>query len=473
MKFTKLSLAALAAISLASSAFAVDNVKVGGDIGLWYQTAKSNATNQPNLFSKDASSGDLVATLKATGDLTKKVGFGLTMNAATTLGLENHMVSSEALGSTSNTAQNGTLNTVAGTPVNNGLNGVAANPLWISEMFMTYKAGNTLAKIGRQELGTPLCYTETWSAAKNTFEAALLVNTDIPNTTLIAGYVARSNGSLLDGTSAGNATSSLANKADFVGFFSNAVNSKTAGIASMGGATQALVGPENTTDNGAFAVAMVNKSITGLTIHPVYYDVTRVGTAFWADLTYDAKVAKVEGIYTNLKADGSTGSAFTGVNDKSTSAYALKASGAVAGFNLGASYSKVDKGALNVWNFATYTNGTPTTKLYTAGAGGTATGYIAGLTDTTGWKLEASAKLPYDVTLGAYYNSFDVKTNDGVALPGTLGTRTKEFKPSSYALIADTKVDEINLHVAYVHEDKIDAADTKHDVVRVVASIKF
>jgi imipenem/basic amino acid-specific outer membrane pore len=441
MKFTKLSLAALAAISLASSAFAVDNVKVGGDIGLWYQTAKTNANNQPNLFSKDASSGDLVATLKATGDLTKKVGFGLTMNAATTLGLENHMVATENLGQ----AQAGSLN------------GVSANPMWFSEMYMTYKAGNTLAKLGRQELGTPLCYTETWAAAKNTFEAAVLINSDVPNTTLIAAMVPKSNGALIDGTIRGGALNG--NAADFKGFFTSAFNA--GGAASAGGA---LVSG-NTTDNGAFAVAMVNKSIPNLTIHPVYYDVTRVGTAFWIDLAYDAKVAKVEALYTNLSADTSTGSVFAAVSDKSTGAYAAKVTGTVAGFNLGGSYSAVEKGTLNVWNFATYTNATPTTKLYTAGAGGTQTGFIAGMTDTTGWKLEASTKLPYDVTLGAYYNSFDVKTNNNA--------RAKEYKPSSYALIADTKVDEINLHVAYVHEDKINAADAKVDVVRVVASIKF
>ena len=39
MKFTKLSLAAMIAMGVASSAFAVENVKVDGQIKLWYQTA--------------------------------------------------------------------------------------------------------------------------------------------------------------------------------------------------------------------------------------------------------------------------------------------------------------------------------------------------------------------------------------------------------------------------------------------------
>ena len=70
MKFTKLSLAALAAMAFAGSAFAVENVKVDGQIKLWYQTADVSGTAQPKLFEKAASVGDLGFYVGAAGDLT-------------------------------------------------------------------------------------------------------------------------------------------------------------------------------------------------------------------------------------------------------------------------------------------------------------------------------------------------------------------------------------------------------------------
>ncbi|HOI84300.1 MAG TPA: major outer membrane protein, partial [Campylobacterales bacterium] len=160
MKFTKLSLAALVAMGIASSASAVENVKVDGQIKLWYQTtdttkgslaADTDTTKNDGLFKQKGATGDLVAKLRATGDLTKKVGFGTTFYAMTSGGLENNLVAAE-------TSQG----TTAGTE---------KNPYWLGEAYFTYKAGKTIAKIGRQELDTPLAFTETWNAAPNTFEA--------------------------------------------------------------------------------------------------------------------------------------------------------------------------------------------------------------------------------------------------------------------------------------------------------------
>lgn len=439
MNFTKLSLAALAVMGIASSASAaIENVKVDGDVKLWYQTTDSSATRGDGLFKKEGASGDLAATLKVAGELTKNAGFGLTMNALTTLGLENHVVTTENAGRATST----------------NLNGTDANPMWFSEMYMTYKAGKTLAKLGRQELNTPLCYTETWAAAKNTFEAGVLINQDIPDTTLIAAMVSKSNGAIVNGT-----LGSAGNSANFEGFFNTTVNHTASYVG-----TNVVGTPANSIDRGAFAVAMVNKSVPNLTIHPVYYDVTRVGKAYWIDLAYDAKIVKVEGLYTNLEANTQT-FGLTSANDKNTGAYALKVSGKVADLvTLGASYSAVEKGTLNVWNFATYNNGTPTTKLYTAGAGGSATGFIPGIVDTTGFKVEASTTLA-GFGLGAYYNSFEVGTN-GVAA-------ATKYKPNAAALIVDKKVSDIDLHVAYISENDINAAKADQQVVRVVATLKF
>lgn len=417
MKAVKLS---LAAALVASSAFAVENVKVDGQLKLWYQTVESSAKGSANLFEQGASSGDFVAKVGVTGNLTKKVGFGTTVYAVSTLGLENNLVSSEAIGATDGT-----------------LNGQGKNPVWLGEAYFTYSAGKTIAKIGRQELNTPLAYSETWNAAPNTFEAAVLINKDLPDTTLVAAYVSRGNGAGLGKGAIGGST--VADGGTFATY----------------GQHLDLTGKITTTDaTGAYALGMINKSVSNLTIHPVYYDVVNVAKAFWVDLTYNVpSIATVEAMYAHMEPTG-----VYSTKDK-TDAYAAKVSGAVSGINLAASYASIGDGFLPVGNTAT---GFATTKVYTAGVGGSTTGFLAGAADSTSWKVEASTKVA-DVTLGAYYNAVSVGDKGG--------TTYKNQDVSSVALTAAVKVDEVNLMAAYISEsnDKLD----DNQIVRVIASINF
>jgi hypothetical protein len=127
MKAVKMS---LAAALVASSAFAVENFKVDGFAKLWYETSESTKAGSANMFKGDTNSvGNLVAKLKATGDLHKNVGFGATVFAATTMGLENDAVGATALPA----------------------NGNNANPFWIGEAYITYSVKNTLAKISKYD----------------------------------------------------------------------------------------------------------------------------------------------------------------------------------------------------------------------------------------------------------------------------------------------------------------------------------
>jgi hypothetical protein len=437
MKFTKLSLAALAAMAFAGSAFAVENVKVDGQIKLWYQTADVDGAGNPKMFDKGASIGDLAATLGVTGDLTKKVGFGLKMTALTTLGLENNLVS----------------NVQAGTAAGNG--GFDKNPYWLSEAYFTYKAGNTLAKIGRQALDTPFAYSENWGAAENTFESAVLINSDVPSTTLIGAFVGKSNGNGLNTVSAD-------------GSFGEFLNTKL------------------NTNNGAYMLAAVNSAIPNTTLAGFYYGVNDVANAYWISAAYDAKVAKIEAIYAGIEAQGDVKRTLNslGVTDVTTDAYAAKVSGALAGVSLGASYSNVSKGSLGIGNVATLRNntavvpaGTTTavttnTKLPTAGIGGSTTAGAAGWDDTTGYKIEAGYAVA-GVNLGAYYNNIEVGKD---SLQGALTGEIAKYTLSSYGLTAATKVDEINLLAAYISEDNGGVAKSAmrdQSIVRVVASINF
>lgn len=64
----------------------------------------------------------------------------------------------------------------------------------LSEAYLEYKFTNTSAKAGRQFIYTPLVSTgidgkSSEKLIKDSFEAYLLTNTTIPNTTIVAGYV--------------------------------------------------------------------------------------------------------------------------------------------------------------------------------------------------------------------------------------------------------------------------------------------
>ncbi len=64
---------------------------------------------------------------------------------------------------------------------------------WIGEAYLTYGIGNTSIKAGRQTLPkslSPFAYSENWNVFENTFDALLIVNTDISNTTLVGAWVA-------------------------------------------------------------------------------------------------------------------------------------------------------------------------------------------------------------------------------------------------------------------------------------------
>jgi hypothetical protein len=459
MNFTKLSLAALVAMGIASNASALENVKVDGSVKLWYQTTDntsfsnegaSAASKNDGLFKQNGATGDLVAKLRATGDLTKAVGFGTTMYTTTTLGLENNLVSSEAI-------TVGATNDAAGIT-----NGDSNLPMWLGEAYFTYKAGKTIAKVGRQELDTPLAFTETWNAAPNTFEAAVVVNQDLPDTTLVAAYVSRGNG---------NGASTVGKNFNAYGNFAGSYTPGETGA-------------------GAYAAGVVTTIIPMTTLQAWYYDVIDSAKAYW--LQADIKAPAIAGVnlglglqYAGVNAAGDLENYLKslGVEDRDTDAYAAKLSGSIAGVNLAASYASVSKGTIPVANTST---GFTKTKLYTASI--LSDGRIAAQPDVKSWKVEASTKVA-GFDLGASYASYDVGDNDkGARLTtGNAGagianyTLNKQKSPSELDLSIGTKIDDINLTAYYIMQNDYtcnSATATNPEArdrqaVRVVATINF
>ena len=66
-----------------------------------------------------------------------------------------------------------------------------SNDLYVGEAYLQYKNGNTTFKAGRQKLDTPLAGSDDARMLPNLFEAYVLSNTDVKDTTFIAAHVTK------------------------------------------------------------------------------------------------------------------------------------------------------------------------------------------------------------------------------------------------------------------------------------------
>jgi len=431
MKITKMSL--VAALLIGSSAFAIDNIKTSGNVQVAYNTTDAagltsnvieGETGKGSLFSKDSSAADVALNLNASADLAKNdlvtisVGAGYTV--LTTLGLENNFVSNvwggahgdATLGTTANYA-----GAVGGAKVENAS--------WMNEAYAVVSLNQfskSLLKVGRQAIDTPLAFTETWSVEKNTFEAAVLVNNDIQDTTIVAAFVGNGNGNEALGQNLNGAASVTA-----LGLANGAVVNPDGDFATFG-------------TNGAYAFGVVNNSWKPLTAQAWYYNLNSLATAYWvqADLAMDGILAGVQ--YTS-----------TTVNDKNIDPVG-DASGTfaiMAGYEMKdmvtaklAFSQTADKGALHGANTAT---STAASKLYTEAWW--AYGQVT-QADTSAITLTVESPVNGIVDLGLYTTMVDhgdANTN-GDFLEVTV-TASKSFGP------LDT-----TLAVIYGDEDASDVA---------------
>jgi len=119
------------------------------------------------------------------------------------------------------------------------------NETYLGEAYLQYKNGNTAFKAGRQKLDTPMAGSDDARMLPNLFEAYVLSNTDIKDTTLIAAHVTKFaagtfsnayNGGVLGVTSGYTVVSG--NTAEYVGKFTNmgewAIGDNTSGVTAAG-----------------------------------------------------------------------------------------------------------------------------------------------------------------------------------------------------------------------------------------------
>ncbi len=65
------------------------------------------------------------------------------------------------------------------------------NDIYLGEAYLQYKNGNTTFKGGRQRLDTPMAGSDDARMLPNLFEAYVLTNTDVKDTTLVAAHVTK------------------------------------------------------------------------------------------------------------------------------------------------------------------------------------------------------------------------------------------------------------------------------------------
>ncbi len=397
MKSIKLSLAVVTLLVMGASAN-VNNIKFNGNAKLFYSTSD---LGNADLFDKAGAMGQAAADLGMSADLEGGVKFGATVTGLSTLGLENNLVSSIWAG------------------FDNSANGsdILDTQWWLKEAYLAKVFGNTTIKVGRQTLDTPLAFSETWNTAENTFDAAVILNSDIKDTTLVGAWIGRGNGA-----SGFSVVQAAAGGKDPFRTYGSAIDD----VLSTNRAS------------GAYAAGIITKIVSDLTFEAWYYDVVDIAHAYWlqGDMTPSAVSKLTIGVqYANISPDDD-------FHADDSKAWAVKLGYDFQnGLSASVAYSSCDEdGVVNIANTATGTSGAQS-KLYTEAWWNF--GYVSAAgADSYNITLEYSIQNTAD--FGLYYTN---SSNDNANVDMTEFTLSaaKSYGPLdvSFAYIY-TKADDVN-----------------------------
>ena len=434
----------------------------------WFNSTSSAKVVGPSesMFDRYSSAADAGIQLRVNNkDVIGGLGFGAELTGLSTLNLVNFGVVSASMQSAAD-------GSVQGNP------GDADNMLssaWVSQAYLTYGFGNTSFKLGRQELPkslSPFAFSEGWNIFKNTFEALLVVNTDLPDTTLVGAYVNRANGSLS---------------------YAGSIVAITAGTGANHGAGD-LADWRNVGDNGTYMLTAQNKSIEGLTATGTFYYapsfakngvistnnsyMSGVGAALagvsinngqdsdawvlWGDLAY-----ATDSLPVTFGVQGGAISADNTLDIDNTNAWGVKVGGHFGDFFASAAYTGVDIDdeipVLTVNNFGTGVK----SPLYTQVVLNQI--FIDGhFGDSDTWQIKGGYKgLGGKFTLAYTSSSMDLKVNDYNEFDFIYGTKF------------NTQYGDIGLKAMWINQDfdgftvnKVEDDDT-NNVLRLIASYDF
>ncbi|SFV54136.1 hypothetical protein MNB_SM-4-326 [hydrothermal vent metagenome] len=158
------------------------DIEVTGQTVLYYETNQDNGTggafDSGDMFSKDASEFQFGLQLGLGAYLGNGFNFQSAIQYKGTSGLDQTIGTERQAITSKSTTKN------------------IADEIALSQIYLSKKFGNTLVKIGRQELSRayyPFTYTEGWNVFKNSFEAFTVINTDIKDTTIVVASIGKSN----------------------------------------------------------------------------------------------------------------------------------------------------------------------------------------------------------------------------------------------------------------------------------------
>ena len=407
-----------------------------------------------SFFDKWSSAADAGLQLRvANKNLIGGFGFGAEVTGLATLGLVNSGIVSATMQTTNEADIN-----YQGTnyPVSDLEGG------YISKAYLTYGFGNTSLKVGRQELPkslSPFAFSEGWNVFKNTFEAALLVNTDITDTTIVLAYVNRGNGSLSD---AGSIV---------------AITSKNRLLGTEG--KPAIMAPQDLgtwKDMGIGLLTVQNKSITDLTLTGSWYYGSDYGNVdgldvniLWGDASYNSKdfpvFVSAQGGYIDPDLNGA--------NFTRTSAWGAKIGGKIGPVALSVAYSDVNQGTLGLDNAGTGVK----TPLYTQMVlnqvfidgrfSDASTTVVKGVYKGLGGKFVAAYGMTNLVDGAPDYNEFDFiyATSFDTSI-GKIGTKVMWMNQDFDGRPMSGKGKDVN-------GDLLNGNDDTNNVIRLIASYDF
>ena len=317
MKFTKLSLIAVLAVS---SAFAGGST-ISGDARVFYGT---DDIGEHDMFNKDGAIGDSAVNLNYAKKLSDTITINGGLTGISTLGLE------------------GTL--VGGTWVNHGGTRSSAgvdDKVWLDTANMVINPiDKTMVVAGRMKLkgafDNPLAFTETWNIAENSFDGAAVVDTHLPQTTLVGVWVGRGNGH-------------------------NGFENVDGGMSKYGALSLDESKATGAMNKGAYAAAAITKAIPNTTTQLWYYNVVGQANAYWLQADAEVSGATIGAQYASIMPKGQ----FDGKDD--TNAFGLKVGYDIGGISLAGAYSQVDDndGLVYMGNTATSGAFNGQSKLYT------------------------------------------------------------------------------------------------------------
>jgi imipenem/basic amino acid-specific outer membrane pore len=269
---------------------------------------------------------------------------------------------------------------------------------YLGQAYVQATMGKTTAKIGRQELNTPLAGMDDARMLPNLFEAAVVINKDVSDTTLIGAVVTRmAAGTFANVYSAAGVGSPLSLQSGY-GLSWKTGEFKTMSKTALGDGVQ---------DRPVYALAAINNSVKGLTLQVWDYYAVDILNAIYAQADYKFHLGIDAVASYQFWNENGIGEKMAG-NVKGTLNAVKLALVPVKGANIYGAISKTEQqkgvGTLANGGMITPWGGTPGFVQGTV----TRLGYTAG---TTAWKAGTSYDIMSNLNVHVAYSQYNTSAN--------------------------------------------------------------